>query len=157
MQTNEYEHLSTYATRSKGYVRRTQASKSRKSEEHKNISPMHEFYFSLNRKCGNTYFTLIEEQPSIEMQLSLTLLLSNLLRRGLSFERKLSSLGECCVSFLTPSPHIYRQGTSAYLPLSFAPPCATWQTTRAPMYYSVQGKETEAVEVKTGQEPDLGA
>jgi hypothetical protein len=48
-------------------------SKSITSEEHKNISPMHECYFSLNRKCGNTYFTLIEEQASIEIQLSLSL------------------------------------------------------------------------------------
>jgi hypothetical protein len=68
---------------------------------------MYECYFSLNRKCGNTYFTLIEEQASVEIQPSLTLLLSNLPRRGLSFEGKLSSLGEV-VSHLLPSPHIYR-------------------------------------------------
>jgi hypothetical protein len=47
------------------YSRRTLVSKSRTNEEHKNISPMHECYFSLNRKCRNTYFTLIEEQASI--------------------------------------------------------------------------------------------
>jgi hypothetical protein len=80
-------------------------SKSITSEEHKNISPMHECYFSLNRKCGNTYFTLIEEQASIEIQLSLSLLFSNLQRRGLSFEGKLSSLDEvvCTILYLLPS------------------------------------------------------
>jgi hypothetical protein len=65
-------------------------------EQAKNTRTYHlyEFHFSINRKCENTYFTLIEEQASIEIQLSLTLLLSNLPRRGLSFEGKLSSLGE---------------------------------------------------------------
>jgi hypothetical protein len=50
---------------------------------------------SLNIEYGNTYFTLIEEQAFVEIQLSLshTLLLSNL-PRGLSFEGKHSSLGE---------------------------------------------------------------
>jgi hypothetical protein len=72
--------------------RRPQASKSRTSEEHKNISPMHECYFSLNRKCGNTHFTLIEER-SIHRDTNLSLYF-NLPRRDLSFEGKLSSLGE---------------------------------------------------------------
>jgi hypothetical protein len=70
---------------------------------------MYEHHFSLNRKCGNTYFVLIEEQASIEIQLSLTPLLSNLPRGGLSFDGKLSTLGEvvkCLISY--PSPHIYR-------------------------------------------------
>jgi hypothetical protein len=79
--------------------RKTQASKSRTSEEQKNISPMHECYFSLNRKCRNTHFTLIEEQSiHRDTKLSLTLLFSNLPRRGLFFEGKLLSLGEMVVS-----------------------------------------------------------
>jgi hypothetical protein len=103
--------------------RRTQAFKSRTSEEQKNISPMHECYFSLNRKCRNTYFTLIEEQASKEIQLSLShSLLPNLPRRGLSFEGKLSSLGELVylINFLPPPLTFIGQGELPRLP--WAPP-----------------------------------
>jgi hypothetical protein len=76
-------------------------------EQAKNTRKYHlwyEWYFSLNRNCKNTYFTLIEEQASIDIQLSLTLLLSNLPRRGLSFEGKLSSLGEVTCLYFYPLP-----------------------------------------------------
>jgi hypothetical protein len=69
---------------------------------------MHEYYFSLNRKCRNTYFILNEERSiHKDTNPSLTLLLSNLPRRGLSFEGKLSSLDGVvlkCVSLILPPP-----------------------------------------------------
>jgi hypothetical protein len=83
--------------------RRTWSSKSRTSEEHRNISPMHECYFSLNRKYRNTHFTLIEERSiHRDTNPSSTLLLSNIPREGLSFEGKLSSLVRWCVPILNP-------------------------------------------------------
>jgi hypothetical protein len=52
-----------------------------------------------------------------------------------------------CPLFSTPSPHIYRQGTSASPPHSCAP--------HAPLgYSSVLWKVLEAVEERTGQKPD---
>jgi hypothetical protein len=52
-----------------------------------------------------------------------------------------------CVSILTPSPHIYRQGTSASLPLF---PSLLAPTGGEQWYYSMLWKE----EKKTRQEPD---
>jgi hypothetical protein len=70
---------------------------------------MHEYYFSLNRKCRNTHFILNEERSIYrDTNPSLTLLLPNLPRRDLSFEGKLSSLNGVVCPYSYPSPSIYR-------------------------------------------------
>jgi hypothetical protein len=127
MHTNGYEHLWTYATRLKGSVQRTQASKSITNEEHKNISPIYECHFSLNRKCENTYFTLIEEQASIKIQLSLSLSYS------LIYQREASPLEGSShpwvkwysVSHFLPPPLIFI-GQEELPRLPWAPPRHQW-------------------------------
>jgi hypothetical protein len=67
------------------FSRRAQASKSRTHEEHKNISPMHESYFNLNKKYKNTHFSLNEEHQYRRgtcLSLSLSLSTLTLARRG---------------------------------------------------------------------------
>jgi hypothetical protein len=99
--------------------RRRQASKSRTSEEHKKISPMHECSFSLNMKCRNTYFTLIEDS-SIRIYNSISILNSNLdthQERPLLWKEALILRMNWCVSKWAPSPSIYRQVSKCFSPL----------------------------------------
>jgi hypothetical protein len=97
---------------------RTRASKWWTDEELVNISPMHEYHFSLNGKYINTHFALNEEQ--VELLTYTTLYLAprpNYTWRGENsplrvrkWERR--GLGMLwCVSILTPSIFIYKPGS----------------------------------------------
>jgi hypothetical protein len=66
-------HLCTWSTRSRRRVREEYAHIN--DEQVRNTRTYH-LHFSLNRKYENTYFTLIEEQAFVEIQLSLSLSLS---------------------------------------------------------------------------------
>jgi hypothetical protein len=72
------------------------------------VASDHECHISLNRKCRNTHFTLIEQQSIRKVCTPHSLLnLYTSKERGLSFEGKLSSLAKNCVSLFLPKPLVF--------------------------------------------------
>ena len=67
----EYPLYSNRRTHTNGYENYELVPQDQRVVFAKNTRTYH-LHFSLNRKCRNTYFTLIEEQPSIVIQLSLS-------------------------------------------------------------------------------------